>query len=130
MNVETFAEKALQFLASAEKLLVDGDPDSSVSRAYYAMLYAARAALWASGAGDPETTKTHDGVIRRFSEHFIRSGDVPVELGKAFAATFQLRGVADYGGVFLDVEEAAVRLDLAKRFVEAALALTKQNSAP
>lgn len=130
MSAEDFMRKAHVFLKSAELLLKDGDADSAVSRAYYAMLYSARAALWAAGLGDPPTTKTHDGVIRRFSEHFVKSGVVSHDLGKALAFTFQLRGVADYGGAFLTIEDGAERLELAKRFVTEAAAIVESNTAP
>ena len=129
-SVDDFMKKAHVFLKSAELLLREGDADSAVSRAYCAMLYAARAALWAAGLGEPPTTKTHDGVIRRFSEHFVKSGMVSRELGRAMTFTFQLRGVADYGDSFVTVEDGAERLEVAKRFVAEAAAIVEAQNLP
>jgi len=44
-EIQSLMTRAKKSLPSAHDLLVDGDHDFAVSRAYYAMLYAASAAL-------------------------------------------------------------------------------------
>ncbi|MCP4695700.1 MAG: HEPN domain-containing protein, partial [Gammaproteobacteria bacterium] len=62
--------KAVRAAASAKLLFADGDADGACNRAYYAMFDAARAALTASSAPfDPETSRTHGGLITAFSLH-------------------------------------------------------------
>jgi uncharacterized protein (UPF0332 family) len=55
-------QKAQRYLKSAELLLRDGDSESSVSRAYYAMFYAAEAVLLTKGL----SFLSHKGVISAF----------------------------------------------------------------
>jgi uncharacterized protein (UPF0332 family) len=44
-EVKSLIERAKKYLRSAELLINEGDYESSVSRTYYAMLYAAQAML-------------------------------------------------------------------------------------
>ena len=44
-EIESLIERARKYLRSAELLLKEGDHESSVSRAYYAMFYSAQALL-------------------------------------------------------------------------------------
>ena len=62
--------KAMVFARSARLLQASGDPDSAISRAYYAMYDAARAAL---ELVDPKLSisKRHDTIIKRFGEHIV-----------------------------------------------------------
>ena len=76
--------KAAQAAASAKVLLDTGDADGACNRAYYAMFDAARAALLASDAlVNPDIGRTHSGLISAFSLHLVKTGRVPVELGKS-----------------------------------------------
>ena len=75
--------KADRACLSARALLNLGDVDGACNRAYYAMFDAARAALLASGSPvRPDIGKTHSGLINTFSEHLIKNGPVPKELGR------------------------------------------------
>ena len=67
--------KPRRALASADKLLRDGDNDGACNRAYYAMFDAARAALIASKAPvSPEIAKTYSGLIAAISLHLVKPG--------------------------------------------------------
>lgn len=77
-------------------LLDAGDADGACNRAYYAMFDAARAALLISGV--MESTRTHSGLISVFSLHLVKTGRVPVELGKSLNKAEELRLMADYKG--------------------------------
>ena len=48
MNADDWLDRSRRSLRTAEQVLPD-DPDSACNRAYYAMFYAARAALLAAG---------------------------------------------------------------------------------
>lgn len=119
MNAQDLMTKARRALASADKLLQDGDNDGACNRAYYAMFDSARAALITSKAPvPPEIAKTHSGLIAAFSLHLVKPGLFPVELGRAFNRTEDLRLVADYKGDPITEEEALWALQHAKTFLE------------
>jgi len=120
MNAHDLLAKAIQAAASAKLLLDTGDADGACNRAYYAMFDAARAALLASGAPvEPEIAKTHNGLISAFSLHLVKTGRVPVVLGKALNRAEELRLVADYKGDPIEHEDAAWAVSQAQDFVQA-----------
>lgn len=119
MNAEELMAKARRALASAQKLLQDGDGDGACNRAYYAMFDAARAALIASNAPvPPEIAKTHSGLISAFSLHLVKPKLFPVELGRSLNKAEDLRLVADYKGDSIDAEEAIWVVQAAQAFIE------------
>ncbi|MHB1951801.1 MAG: HEPN domain-containing protein [Acidiferrobacteraceae bacterium] len=120
MKAEDLMAKARQAAVSARVLLDAGDADGACNRAYYAMFDAARAALLASGAPvEPEIARTHSGLISAFSLHLVKTGRVPVELGKALNKVEDLRLVADYKGDPLENEDAGWAVQQAEVFVHA-----------
>lgn len=120
MKEQELLEKATRAATSAKLLLDTGDTDGACNRAYYAMFDAARAALLASEAPVvPEVAKTHSGLITAFSLHLVKTGRVPVELGKALNKVEDLRLVADYKGDPVEVEDAAWAVRQARLFVQA-----------
>lgn len=72
----SFFDKARRSLLAAERLLRDGDHDFALSRAYYAMFYAAQALLLMR---DVRRSK-HSGVIAAFNEQFIQTGELSRDL--------------------------------------------------
>ena len=77
------------------------------NRACYVMFDAARSALLSSGAPvEPEVARTHGGPISAFSLHLVKTGRVPVELGRALNKVEDLRLIADYTGDLIGKEEA------------------------
>jgi uncharacterized protein (UPF0332 family) len=91
--------KAVRAAASAKLLLDSGDADGACNHAYYAMFDAARAALLVSGAPvEAEVVRTHGGLISAFSLHLVKTGRVPVELGRGINKAEEIRLVADYKG--------------------------------
>ena len=66
-------ERARKYLKSARMLLDEQDYESSVSRAYYAMFYAAEAALLTRDL----SFSSHKGVISAFGEHFVKTDIFP-----------------------------------------------------
>lgn len=119
MNAADLMVKAHRALASAQKLLQDGDGDGACNRAYYAMFDAARAALIASNASvPPDIAKTHSGLISAFSLHLVKSNLFPVELGRALNTAEDLRLVADYKGDSIESEQAQWAVNAARAFIE------------
>ena len=119
MNAHDLLAKAIRAAASANVLLGAGDADGACNRAYYAMFDAARAALLASGAPvEAEVARTHNGLISAFSLHLVKTGRVPVELGKALNRAEELRLAADYKGDSIDKEDAAWAVSQAQAFVQ------------
>lgn len=84
MNARDLIGKASRAAVSARLLHDAGDLNGACNRAYYAMFDAARAALINSGAPvRSEVGRTHSGLISAFSLHLVKTGQVPIEYGKA-----------------------------------------------
>ena len=89
-------KRAKRYIRSAGLLLEDGDYESSISRAYYAMFYLAQAVLLAKGL----KFSTHKGVISAFGEHFVKTGIFPKEMGRILNKAFEKRQASDYNHDF------------------------------
>ena len=85
-------ERALKTLKSAELLLREGDYDSSVSRSYYAMFYAAEAVLLTKNL----KFSSHRSVISLFGQHFVKAGIFDSKFGKNLSRVFEKRLLGDY----------------------------------
>ncbi|SNX28723.1 Uncharacterized protein, contains HEPN domain, UPF0332 family [Polynucleobacter meluiroseus] len=119
MKAKELFTKAQTAAASARILLNAGDVDGACNRAYYAMFDAARAALLASGIDESTVnTKTHSGLISKFSLELVKSGQVSLELGKSLNKVEDLRLMADYKGDAVLEEDAAWAVNQADIFVE------------
>jgi len=113
-EISALIQKAQRYLKSAELLLKDGDSESSVSRTYYAMFYAAEAALLTKSL----SFSSHKGVISAFSEHFIKTDIFPREMGRELNRAFEKRQIGDYEYTFIiSEEEAEQMLRSGKEFV-------------
>ena len=124
MKAKELFAKAQTAATSARILLNAGDVDGACNRAYYAMFDAARAALLASGVDESTVnTKTHSGLISKFSLELVKSGQVSVELGKSLNKVEDLRLMADYKGDAVLEEDASWAVNQADIFVEALLAI-------
>jgi uncharacterized protein (UPF0332 family) len=67
--------KTRRSLAAARRLHAAGDSDFAVSRAYYAMFYAAEALLLRRSL----SFSRHAGVIAALQREYVTSGDLPRE---------------------------------------------------
>ena len=64
---------------------------------------------------------SHRGLIALFGEHFVKSGLVDEELGRALRRAFELRQKGDYATeTLITEEEAEAVLEKAEKFVEEA----------
>jgi uncharacterized protein (UPF0332 family) len=113
-EIDSLVKRARRYIKSAELLLNDKDYESSVSRTYYAMFYAAQAALLTKTL----SFSSHKGVISAFGKHFIKTEIFPREMGRELNRAFEKRQIGDYGYTFVVSEEAAVQmLQYGKEFV-------------
>lgn len=124
MTPAELMDKASRALASARLLLDAGDTDGACNRAYYAMFDAARAAL-AVADDEGMIAKTHSGLISAFSLRFVKTAEIPVELGKALNAVSELRQAGDYTGLKMPKDKAAWAVTRAEAFVAAIEQLVK-----
>ncbi len=101
-------------LRSARILLEHGQWADAISRAYYAMVYAARALLARRGLAP----RTHRGTVHLFGKEFVSPGLFPREVADLLPATMAFRDRADYGER-RDLREADARraVEAAERFV-------------
>ncbi|MCS3940316.1 hypothetical protein GGP84_002968 [Salinibacter ruber] len=115
VQIRALQEKSEQALSDAELLLENSSVEATVNRGYYAVFQVARAALLTK----EESPNTHSGVIRRFGYHFVRTGQVPDEVGDTLTTAQSTGGRADYDApADLDQEDAANLVDDARRFLE------------
>ncbi|MBI3019480.1 MAG: HEPN domain-containing protein [Deltaproteobacteria bacterium] len=68
-------KRARQALAVAKRLFEEKFFNDSLSKSYYAIFYAAGAALESIGI----QTKRHATTIQKFNEHFVKNGTVDKE---------------------------------------------------
>ena len=120
MKPDDLMHKASRAVASARLLFDAGDVDGACNRAYYGMLDAAKAALhWSGAPVEQAVTKTHSGLISAFSLHLVKTGRLPVNLGKALNRAAEIRLIADYAGGEVTAEKAQWLIQQAVLFVEA-----------
>ena len=106
-------ERAKRRLAASRASLDAGFFDAAVSSAYYAMLYAARAAL----SEEEQHAKTHSGTWNRFWQSVAASGRFDRSLASEARNAQPLREGADYDAVEVSREEATKLIELAERFI-------------
>lgn len=103
--------------------MANGFYNTAVNRMYYACYYAASAMLVAEHI----TTKSHDGVKQMFSLHFVKTGKVPVNLGKSYSRLFDKRTKGDYNDLFDNDQTVCEELyPEAKNFVESVTQLAQK----
>jgi uncharacterized protein (UPF0332 family) len=110
---------ARERVRAAHASLEVGFPSAAVSAAYYAALYAARAAL----SEEDRNAKTHRGVWAGFGEHFVSAGRFDSALFAAARRIQELREAADYDAREISREQAAAIVIDAERFVAAVAAM-------
>jgi uncharacterized protein (UPF0332 family) len=102
-------------LALARTAFDAGFSAGAVSAAYYAMLYAARAALSEEGA----YAKTHKGVWQLFSARFVRSDRVDSAVFASTQRAQELRLLGDYEAGDVSTSDAEAIVASAQLFVRA-----------
>jgi uncharacterized protein (UPF0332 family) len=95
--------KAKRNLKAAQVLMEKRYYDIAVSRAYYAMFYAAQALL----LGDGLSFSKHSAVGAAFGQHFAKTGHVPSELHRYLLDGAESRNEADYDDEGIPTREDA-----------------------
>ena len=70
-----------------------GRVKGTISRAYYAIMHAARAALLVHDV----STSSHEAVRKKFGEHVVKRGGIEREWGRMLHPSARQRQLADYG---------------------------------
>jgi uncharacterized protein (UPF0332 family) len=108
-------QRAIRSLHAAELLTREGYCEDAVSRAYYAMLHAAKAALSVHDV----VTMSHAAVRRMFGRYLIRTGEIEREWSSYLGEGLDDRLAADYdASVSFSVEETRQECQRARVFVE------------
>ena len=114
-EIESLLKRSDRYLKTAELLIDEGDFESSVSRIYYAMFFAAQAALLSKEL----SFSSHKMTISGFGEHFIKTNVFPKEMGREFNRAFDKRQLSDYYHTFIiDKKEAEELLISGTEFVD------------
>lgn len=108
-------DEARERLEAARALIERSLLGAAVSDAYYAMLYAARAAL----SERDRSARTHGGTWNLFHEEFVASGSFDAQLAREARASQESREGVDYAAARLPADEAARIVEVAERFVTA-----------
>jgi uncharacterized protein (UPF0332 family) len=111
-------------LRSAELLNKEGLCLDAMSRCYYALLHYARAMLLTREIAP----KSHHGVFLMFSQHFVKTNEVPQEYGKMLARQQKLREEADYAtDTSFSQDDVTTALEDAGKFRELAYQFLRQR---
>ena len=102
-------------VGAARAAAASGFPSAAVSSAYYAMLYAARAAL----SEEDRYAKTHRGTWNLFGALFIDTQRFDRDLFEQARKTQRTREDADYEAVPAAPEQSEQIVALAERFLAA-----------
>jgi uncharacterized protein (UPF0332 family) len=107
--------RAKKALLAAKTLLENQLYEDCVSRAYYAVLHAAKAALTTKDI-EPES---HNAVKRMFGLHLIKTGEIEKDFAKILTAEQEDREIGDYN-IYIEIEQdrALKRVRDAEKFVE------------
>ena len=120
MNVSEsrrYLDRAYQDLQAARSNLQQGFYRVAITRAYYAMFYAASALLASEGI----SRSKHSGVHAAFGERFVKGGLIEAEYAKILGYAFDSRLDSDYDVEFVaDQALAEDVLNDAERFVDRA----------
>jgi uncharacterized protein (UPF0332 family) len=108
-------KKARETLEDAAILFRSGRLFSTLNRIYYALFYEVAALL----STEDLSSGKHTGIRSLFNEHFVKTGRVPLELGRFYSRMYDFRQKGDYGD-FVEFEEEKVKewLDQASAFID------------
>ncbi len=115
-RVRHWLQRADEYLRAAELEFNGEFYARSISTSYYAMFFAATAALESIGVKRDK----HRGVISAFGEQFVKTGKINREIGRTFSQVERDREESDYSAIpAIDNTLAQTRLSEARQFVAA-----------
>jgi uncharacterized protein (UPF0332 family) len=99
-------------------------PRSVINRDYYSMFYSILALL----IFEPYSSSKHSGVLSYFNRHFIKSGIVPKDIGRAVNKAFDIRQRGDYREqISLNSTQVEPFIDWAEKLIESVRDLLKSS---
>lgn len=122
--VEFRIEKARRAFEQAQGVVELQYWETIANRLYYATYNAVSAMLIAYGY----TTRSHDGVIHLFGQHFVKPGKVDVKDGKLYHHLYTMRLTGDYDDTYgLTSEDVLPLIEQASELIEKAIAIANQK---
>ena len=113
--IDYWLKRADETLDEAKVLLKTGHHRGCANRLYYACFYAVNALL----IGNNLSSSKHSGVMALFNKHFVKSGIIPVDMGKFYSGLFENRMESDYGDIVELAEEITeADVEAAFEFIE------------
>ncbi|TKJ39465.1 MAG: hypothetical protein CEE38_01640 [Planctomycetes bacterium B3_Pla] len=100
--------RAKETFEEANELVNSGHLYGAANRIYYACFYAVVALILTK---DLSSSK-QSGVIGLFNKNFVRTGDIPKEMGKFYSWMFDNRLESDYGEL-IEIDPDGIKQDLA-----------------
>ncbi|MFQ5964281.1 MAG: HEPN domain-containing protein [Candidatus Scalinduaceae bacterium] len=117
-------ERSKKALDAAKKLFEEELFEDAISRSYYAVLHAAKAAL----LGDHIIVDSHEAVKRLFGMHLVKTGKVDAKFSKILREEQDERFLADYDVSFSpEKERVEKRIKDAVCFFDAMSSYLKQK---
>jgi hypothetical protein len=96
-NIHEELARAESAIAAADLLNEHGFLNEAVSRLYYYLLYLIRALLLTLEL-EP---RSHEGALRLFAQHFVKSGLIASDSGHIFSKLMKYREEADYNPSYI-----------------------------
>lgn len=117
-------ERAFIALEQAQKNIQINCLEVTANRLYYAAYYAVSALLIAYEI----RTKSHEGNIGQFGQHFIQTGVFPPEMGRFLNQLFHMRLTGDYSDRFgLTEDEVVPKIHPTEEFIVKVTELAKRK---
>lgn len=114
LNIQVEIEKADACQRQADILLASQEYDGATSRAYYAVFHYVTALLLTKGI----EARSHEGLVRMFNLHFIKTGLLPKECSSILSHAQRAREEADYWPeIPFSKEDAELRIAEIKKLV-------------
>ncbi len=89
-------DKAHACILDGEQLLGMGSVSAAANRFYYAVFHAIHALFVANGI----QSKSHNGTIAQFNQHFVKTGIIDPKFGHFVALMENMREKADYDVIY------------------------------
>ena len=100
--------RAKETFEEANELVNSGHLYGAANRIYYACFYAVVALILTKNL----SSSKHSGVIGLFNKNFVRTGDIPKEMGKFYSRMFDNRLESDYGEL-IEIDPDGIKQDIA-----------------
>lgn len=100
-TITAYLARSREEIDTARLLLANGRYKVALTRAYYAIFYAASAMLLSEGI----KRSKHSGVQSAFRQSFSKSGVIEAEYSDIYGATRDARELSDYELWFMPAEE-------------------------